>query len=195
MMLATSDNDAIAAAFFFTFFFGGPIFAFVAFRWMKHRERMALLGQGIVPPGMTGYRQAPPPYAPGSPTQTVFIPDPSAHIALRKGITTAFIGAALLIGLSFIGYHGDGTWQPGPWLLGGLIPLFVGLAQIVSAVLSGAQVNVPQWQRHPGAPQEPPLYSVPNPPPGPPPPPSGPYAYRPPGDVTEIPKTNPPRPR
>jgi hypothetical protein len=49
-----------------------------------------------------------------------------------------------LIGLSFIGYHGgDGfmqapTWHPGPWLLGGLIPMFVGFAQIGIAVLSGA---------------------------------------------------------
>ena len=47
----------------------------------------------------------------------------------------AFIGFALLIGLGFIGYHGDGHFVHGPWLLGGLIPLFVGIAQIIGAVL------------------------------------------------------------
>jgi hypothetical protein len=42
------------------------------------------------------------------------------------------IGLALLTGLSFIGYHNHGrafgapTIEPGPWLLGGLIPTFVG---------------------------------------------------------------------
>jgi len=31
----------------------------------------------------------------------------------------------------------------GPWLLGGLIPMFVGIAQIITAVLGGAQIAVP----------------------------------------------------
>ena len=57
---------------------------------------------------------------------------------LRRGIQVACIGLALLIGLSFIGFH-DGRYVYGPWLLGGLIPMFVGIAQIISAVLSGAQ--------------------------------------------------------
>jgi hypothetical protein len=49
-----------------------------------------------------------------------------------------------LIGLSFIGYRGgDGPFMPasihpGPWLLGGLIPMFVGIAQIIIALMSGA---------------------------------------------------------
>ena len=70
-----------------------------------------------------------------------------AQQQMRKGIQVAFIGFALLIGLGFIGYH-HGVVVPGPWLLGGLIPLFVGVAQIVSAVLSGASISVP-----PGRPQ------------------------------------------
>jgi hypothetical protein len=202
MMIASSDPEAGAAAFAILCIFGGPVFAFVAFRWFKHRERMELLRQGIIPPGVSGYKVQPPPtYAPGPVgqpgQQTVFIPDPSCTVTLRKGITTAFIGLALLIGLSFIGMRDNGVWVPGPWLLGGLIPLFVGIAQIVIAVLSGAQVNIPNWQRYNTPPQEPPLYSVPNPPPGQPgtPPPSGPYTYRPPGDVPEIPRSNQPRQR
>jgi hypothetical protein len=57
----------------------------------------------------------------------------------------------LLIGLSFIGYHsGDGpfgsaTIHPGPWLLGGLIPMFVGVAQIIIALLSGATFGAPRF--------------------------------------------------
>jgi hypothetical protein len=59
---------------------------------------------------------------------------------MRAGIKTSMVGLALFIGLSFIGYHPDQfpPIQPGPWLLGGLIPLFVGIAQIIIAVMSGA---------------------------------------------------------
>jgi hypothetical protein len=60
-----------------------------------------------------------------------------AQAQLRRGIQVAFIGFALLIGLSFIGFH-DGRYVYGPWLLGGLIPMFVGIAQIITAVLAGA---------------------------------------------------------
>ena len=60
---------------------------------------------------------------------------------LRRGIQVACIGLALLIGLSFIGFH-DGRYVYGPWLLGGLIPMFVDIAQIISAVLSGAQFGL-----------------------------------------------------
>ncbi|MBV8118244.1 MAG: hypothetical protein JOZ01_09710, partial [Candidatus Eremiobacteraeota bacterium] len=63
-----------------------------------------------------------------------------AQHQLRRGIQVACIGFALLIGLSFIGFH-EGRYVYGPWLLGGLIPLFVGVAQIISAVLSGAQIT------------------------------------------------------
>ncbi|MBV8489641.1 MAG: hypothetical protein JO199_03850, partial [Candidatus Eremiobacteraeota bacterium] len=67
-----------------------------------------------------------------------FDPDYYAQHQLRRGIQVAFIGLALLIGLSFIGWHG-GNIVFGPWLLGGLIPMFVGVAQIISAVLGGAR--------------------------------------------------------
>jgi hypothetical protein len=59
----------------------------------------------------------------------------------------ALIGLAILIGLSFIGYDTNGPFNspqlhPGPWLLGGLIPMFVGIAQIIVALLSGARFGV-----------------------------------------------------
>jgi hypothetical protein len=89
----------------------------------------------------------------------------SAQCTLRRGITTAAVGFALLIGLSFIGYRGgDGifnpaTIRPGPWLLGGLIPMFVGIAQIIIALMSGAIFSIGRIQPPPGP-------SGPPPPPG-----------------------------
>jgi hypothetical protein len=64
-----------------------------------------------------------------------------AQQQLRKGMQVAFVGMALLIGLSFIGYRGDGPPHYGPWLLGGLIPLFVGIAQVITAVMGGARIG------------------------------------------------------
>ncbi|MGH7683346.1 MAG: hypothetical protein ACREMT_03285, partial [Vulcanimicrobiaceae bacterium] len=106
--------------------------------------------------------------------------DPQSQ--LRRGIGTTCIGVALLIGLSFIGYSGDGTFRLGPWLLGGLIPMFVGIAQIVNAMIAGATF--------PGARMT--GTGVPPPPPGAQPPPSGPYTYRP-GSTEELPRTKPPQ--
>jgi hypothetical protein len=138
--------------------FGLPVAGWVTVRYLQHRERMAMLQRGIVPPphGFFRHRHAwgpPPGYGPGP---QVPMSGPygyeemnSPQCLLRKGITVTAVGLALLIGLSFIGYHsGDGmlvppTWHPGPWLLGGLIPMFVGLAQIAIAVLSGATIVMP----------------------------------------------------
>jgi hypothetical protein len=98
---------------------------------------------------------------------------------MRRGLMTTAVGLAILIGLSFIGYHGgDGPFspayvRPGPWLLGGLIPMFVGIAQIIIALMSGAaftfriapgaQGMPPPSQRPYGSAQQQP----PPPPPGP----------------------------
>jgi uncharacterized protein DUF6249 len=162
--------------------FGLPIAGWILVRFMQHQERMAMIQRGIVPPSGRGEKWtgpvAPPPSA-------MMSPNYEAQIQLRRGIRTAFIGLALFIGLSFIGYHGDGSFVPGPWLLGGLIPMFVGVAQIISAVLSGAEV--PRSRTFSQGPQFGP------PPPPPPQPPSGPYTYRPPGNQEELPRTKPPQ--
>jgi hypothetical protein len=65
----------------------------------------------------------------------------NAQHQLRRGMQVAFVGLALLIGLSFIGYHGDGPPHYGPWLLGGLIPMFVGIAQVITAIMGGARIG------------------------------------------------------
>ena len=80
----------------------------------------------------------------------------SAQCTMHRGIVTTMVGFAILIGLSFIGYHaGDGpfspaTIHPGPWLLGGLIPMFVGIAQIIIGLLSGAAFTFHTPQPGPG---------------------------------------------
>jgi hypothetical protein len=188
---------------------GAPIAAWVVTRVLAHQERMEMLKRGFVPPpdphamrhaakwGMkSGWVPGPGP-GPG-PGASVPPPgwspaayDPSfqAQAHLRKGVQVAFIGLALLIGLSFIGHHAFG-----PWLLGGLIPLFVGIAQIITAIMGGAQFgqlpgvgcSPSESQYSAGAPQ------APTAPTGPPPPPSSYGGWRPTG-MTEIePPASPP---
>jgi hypothetical protein len=139
--------------------FGLPVLGWIATRMMRHRERMEMLRLGMMPPPdgrgwrrdrFAGMGAAPPPFAggPGMPPPNFVYnayDDPSsAQCTMHRGIVTAMVGFAILIGLSFIGYHsGDGpfspaTIHPGPWLLGGLIPMFVGIAQVIIGLLSGA---------------------------------------------------------
>ncbi len=166
-----SDNAVAALAVFCIF--GLPIGAFIVLRVLAHRERIEMIRRGMIPPTRFASRDwrsvdpgpgAPPP-APGP----AWRPDPGyldgADRSLRKGITLALIGLAILIGLSFIGYDTGGPLNtpqlhPGPWLLGGLIPMFVGIAQIIVALLSGARLGVPGTRSmpppYPDAPRTPP---------------------------------------
>jgi hypothetical protein len=174
--------------------FGLPIGGWIVTRVLDHRERMAMLQRGIVPPpnskmfrkGFRGGYAPQQPWAgapaPGSmpPPQYAYDDSNSPQCQLRKGITTAMVGFALLIGLSFIGYHGgDGPFQPasihpGPWLLGGLIPMFVGVAQIITALLSGAQFSLMRGGVPPANPVPPVYGNGPFPKYGPPPEPGRP---------------------
>jgi hypothetical protein len=163
------DNEV--AAFAILCIFGLPIAAWIMFRVFRFIERMEMIKRGIIPPpdGSFGrgraYRawaqqqqaagtpwqqqaqyQTPPP--PPQQAPYVYAPDDDAQRALFKGITLTLIGLAILIGLSFIGgTPGSSDFRPGPWLLGGLIPMFVGIAQVIIALLSGAQLPGVQGQR------------------------------------------------
>jgi len=147
-----SDLIPLAAIFFI---FGAPVAAWIISRVLGHQERMEMLRRGIVPPpNAREMRKAmkfgwtPNASQPGAaPSQYLYEPDLYAQQQLRRGIQVAFIGFALLIGLGFIGYRSDGQYVYGPWLLGGLIPMFVGIAQIVGAVLSGASFAPQTRQR------------------------------------------------
>ena len=136
--------------------FGGPIAAWIVHRVFSHAEYMAMIRNGMTPPPdpraarrAAKYGWAPPPQAgtawPTPPPPPVSAPAAYGEYAgyyaqrqLHRGMVTAFVGLAILIGLSFIS-----PGHVGPWLLGGLIPMFVGIAQIITAVLSGAQIAVP----------------------------------------------------
>jgi len=143
-------SETLVPIFICLFVFGFPVAAFVVTRVLRHQERMELLRRGIVPPpnmknkDFKAWTQSGAPW----PQPTVVpVPPPSwtpeddPQRALYRGIRTAFIGFAILIGLSFIGgTPGSSDFHGGPWLLGGLIPMFVGIAQVIIAVLSGAEL-------------------------------------------------------
>jgi hypothetical protein len=202
-------GDDVVACIAVVLIFGGPLAALVIWRVLAHQERIEMIRRGYIPPPdprMTGgWRRGgwgpgpiPPPGTTEQPMSGYGPPPPPgqfeyyAQAHLRKGIMLTMIGFALLIGLSFIGPL-SGIFFFGPWMLGGLIPMFVGIAQIINAILNGARL--------PGAwtgwgPQSSSF--------GPPPgraqqqgtsgadPSSGPYGWRP-GPQTEIPKpTQPP---
>lgn len=145
-------EDTVVPVLIVLIVFGGPITAFIVWRVLAYRERIEMIRHGFVPPppaapdprmvrnAMKGQEAWPPPGAPMPPGQYSSYYDPSyyADRQLRRGIQVAFIGLALLIGLSFI--HPGGSYL-GPWLLGGLIPLFVGIAQVITAILGGAQFS------------------------------------------------------
>ena len=87
------------------------IFGFFAFlRYMNYKETVTLAEKGLSKPeGKTGKG------------------------ILRWGILITALGSALTIGLLFVGIS-TGTNYPlglGPWMLAGLIPLFLGLALIL----------------------------------------------------------------
>lgn len=179
------NSDNIVAIVGIIAVFVLPLGYAAANRYFAHQERMAMIQRGIAPPPDARWSRGAGFVAPG-PQQgydPYYYAQWQAQRAMRKGITVAMVGMALLIGLSFINPR-----EPGPWLLGGLIPLFVGIAQIVTAMMSGARFG---------------NFGIGAPPPGPgpgpqqqyqqqPPPfagsrevPPGPYTWRP-GSTTEI---------
>lgn len=202
--------ETLVPIFGIIFIFGAPIAWAIISRVLAHQERMEMLRHGMIPPDPRFMRQMqrrgwqsgpiPPPPGPGlgvvPPPMGAYDDAYYAQSQMRKGVTVTMVGFALLIGLSFIGYHSDGRMEYGPWLLGGLIPMFVGIAQIINALLNGARF--PGMQGGHSAPMGGPMGfdagMQPPPPGGPsatPQPPSGPYAWRP-GPTPEIEKPAPP---
>ncbi|MEO9170328.1 MAG: hypothetical protein ABI282_02610 [Candidatus Baltobacteraceae bacterium] len=201
-------NEDIVPLFAIFFLFGAPVTAWIISRVLAHQERMEMIRQGFVPPtdprlmrraAKMGWQAGPvPPGMPNAGGPMPNVPPPGAgylepnyyaQAQMRKGISVSAVGLALLIGLSFIGAHGDGTFTFGPWLLGGLIPLFVGIAQVINATLNGAQL--PGLGSHASSAPGPTAYgSRPQTgqTPPPPQPPSAPYAGWRPGPTPEIEK-------
>jgi hypothetical protein len=139
-------DDIIVAPIAIVCIFGLPVIAWIVSRVLAHQERLEMLRHGVFPPPNARdmrramkYGWTPDATHHDAPKQYAYYgQDYYAQHQLRKGMQVAFVGLALLIGLGFIGYRGDGSFHYGPWLLGGLIPLFVGIAQIIGAVMGGA---------------------------------------------------------
>lgn len=98
----------------------GSLFLFLAFivvmRYISYRETMKLADKGLIRPARNNNSKA----------------------ALIWGIIITAIGMALMVGLWPLGFL-IGTEAPlgfGPWMLGGLLPLFFGLALILVHVLT-----------------------------------------------------------
>ncbi len=92
------------------------IFGFFAFlRYMNYRETLALAEKGLTKPESK-----------------------SSKGLLRWGILVTALGFALTLGLYFIGF-GSADVYPlhlGPWMLGGFVPLFLGIGLILIHVLT-----------------------------------------------------------
>lgn len=98
----------------------------VLLRYLEHRERMALIHQGIHPEGV--HKR------------------PGSKGVLRAGLITMMVGFTLTIGLYPLGFILPLTlttapFHLGPWLLPGLIPFGVGFALTMSYYLEQTTVQ------------------------------------------------------
>ena len=87
------------------------IFGFLAFlRYMKYKETIALAEKGLTAPESR-----------------------STKTLLRWGIVLTALGLVLTFGLYLIGFASSDSYplHLGPWMLGGLIPLFLGLGLVL----------------------------------------------------------------
>ena len=92
------------------------ILGFLAFlRYMNYRETLALAEKGLTKPEVKSNKRL-----------------------LRWGIIVTALGLAFTIGLYLVGF-GAGDSYPlhlGPWMLGGFVPLFLGLGLILTHYLT-----------------------------------------------------------
>jgi hypothetical protein len=102
---------------FFVIIFG----ALVLVRWFRHREIIAMVDKGLLPEQYT----QPPSAGRG-------------RWLVGWGIGLAALGLALVIGLWPIGFVTDRSYPLyfGPWMLAGLIPLFIGLGLLITYYLT-----------------------------------------------------------
>jgi len=87
------------------------IFGFLAFlRYINYKETLALAEKGLVK-------------SESKPAKGL----------LRWGIVLSSLGLALTLGLYFIGFNSPTNYplHLGPWMLGGFVPLFLGLGLVL----------------------------------------------------------------
>jgi len=87
------------------------VLGFVAFmRYLSYKETLALAEKGLTRPETTNNKGL-----------------------LRWGIIVTALGVALTLGLYLVGFDAGGNYPLhfGPWMLGGFIPLFLGISLIL----------------------------------------------------------------
>jgi hypothetical protein len=92
------------------------IFGFLAFmRYINYKETLALAEKGLAKPE-------------SKPGKSL----------LRWGILVTALGLALTIGLYLVGYSSAERYplHLGPWMLGGFVPLFLGLGLVLTHYLT-----------------------------------------------------------
>jgi hypothetical protein len=94
----------------------------VVLRWFRHREIMAMVEKGVLPEQYARYSRA--------------SARPQGRGMMGWGIALTALGLALMAGLWPLGFVRAGMGGPyplgfGPWMLMGLIPLFIGLALLI----------------------------------------------------------------
>ncbi len=92
--------------------------AYMTSRWFRHREIMAMVERGIAPARYYRERRS---------------------NSLRSGLILTAVGLALTLAMWPIGFRAGSDFPLGcgPWMLAGLVPLFVGLAMIIAYFLTG----------------------------------------------------------
>ncbi len=178
--------------------FGMPFVVWIVHRVLAHTERMEAIRRGMMPPPdpheMRMYARMsrkfggpPPGWTPGA-VPPFYLQEQQMQRRVRSGLTMVAVGFALVVGLSFAGYRNGGSFTPGPWMLGGLIPLFIGLSQLAYCYLMGG-LRIGSQATSFGPPPPGAQQAAPPPASGAyetaPPPPPGPYAWRP-GNTPEI---------
>jgi hypothetical protein len=93
----------------------------VLLRWFRHREVVALADKGLLPEQYVRAMSA-----------------ARGRGLLGWGVALSALGLAMMIGLYPIGFVAETHFplQFGPWMLGGLIPLFIGLALLITYFLT-----------------------------------------------------------
>jgi uncharacterized protein DUF6249 len=95
------------------------IFGFIAFlRYMNYRETLTLAEKGLTRPERLEAK--------------------NGKGLLRWGVLVTALGIALSLGLYFVGFASAENYplHLGPWMLGGFVPLFLGLGLILSHFLT-----------------------------------------------------------
>lgn len=86
-------------------------------RYLKHREWMAMIEKGIVPPDWEGEGAV----------------NRSEASQRTSPITVTLVGIALTLGLLTLGF--------GPWLIGGLVPTAVGCAMLINQMMQESKAK------------------------------------------------------